>query len=100
MGSRNGQDSGMRVLIVDDSVETAKLTKVILDQSGFNTRTAFDGEEALRVAGEFLPEAVFLDLALPGMGGQEVALELRMIPALVDAMIVVVSGYNEDGVAL
>jgi CheY-like chemotaxis protein len=72
--------------------------KMILDQSGFDTRTAFDGEEALRIADEFQPDAVFLDLDLPGMSGQEVALELRMMPTLSDAMIVVVSGYNEDGV--
>ena len=97
MSSMDGQDPGMRVLIVDDSVETAKLMKALLDQSGFEARTAYDGEEALRVAGEFLPEAVFLDLALPGMSGQEVALELRKEPALAGAMIVVVSGFIDEG---
>ena len=55
MSSRNGQDSGMRVLIVDDNVDTARAMKMILDGSGFDARTAYDGEEALRVAREFLP---------------------------------------------
>jgi CheY-like chemotaxis protein len=98
MNSVNGQDSGMRVLIVDDNVDTAKLMKDLLGGAGFDVRTAYDGEEALQVAGEFLPEAVFLDLALPGISGQEVAIELRMLPALAGAMLVVVSGINEDGV--
>src|SRR6478672_1769159 len=98
MGSRDGQDTGMRVLIVDDNVETARLMKALLDQSGFDARTAYDGEEALRVAGEFLPEVVFLDLGLPGMNGQEVALEFRKDPALAGAMIVVVSGFIDEGI--
>src|SRR4051794_31539466 len=98
MITRHGHDSGMRVLIVDDNVETAGLMKALLDRSGFDARAAYDGEEALKVAGEFLPEVVFLDLALPGMGGREVALELRRNPALAGAMIVVVSGFIEEGV--
>jgi CheY-like chemotaxis protein len=75
MGPRDGQDPGMRVLIVDDNVETTTLMRALLDRSGFDARTAHDGEEALRNAGEFLPEVVFLDLGLPGMSGREVALE-------------------------
>jgi DNA-binding response OmpR family regulator len=98
MGSRDGQEPGMRVLIVDDDVETATLMRALLNQSDFDARTAYDGEEAVRVAGEFLPEVVFLDLGLPGMSGREVALEFRKNPALAGAMIVVVSGFNEDGV--
>jgi CheY-like chemotaxis protein len=98
MGSRDRHGSGMRVLIVDDDVDTARMMKAILADSGFDARAAYDGEEALRIAGEFLPEEVFLDLALPGIGGQEVALELRGHPELARAMIVAVSGFNEDGV--
>jgi CheY-like chemotaxis protein len=98
MISTNGQDSGMRVLIVDDNIDTARMMKAIIDGAGFDARTAYDGEEALRVGSDFLPEAVFLDLALPGISGQEVAIELRKLPALAGAMLVVVSGSNEDGV--
>jgi two-component system, OmpR family, response regulator len=98
MSSMNGMDSGMRVLIVDDNVDTARMMKELLDGAGFDARTVYDGEEALRVAGEFLPEVVFLDLALPGISGQVVAVEMRRLPALAGAMLVVVSGFNEDGV--
>jgi two-component system OmpR family response regulator len=98
MSSMNGMDPGMRVLFVDDNVETAKLMKAILESEGFDARTAYDGEEALRIASEFLPEAVFLDLELPGISGQEVAIELRSLPGLTGAMLVVVSGFIDEGV--
>jgi DNA-binding response OmpR family regulator len=98
MNSMNGMDPGMRVLIVDNNVDTARMMKALLDQSGFDTQTAYDGEEALRIAREFVPEAVFLDLELPGISGQQVAIELRMLPALTKAMLVVVSGFIDEGV--
>jgi DNA-binding response OmpR family regulator len=98
MSTRTGQDTGMRVLIVDDNIETARLMRALLDQSGLDARTAYDGEEALRVAGDFRPEVVFLDLGLPGMSGREVALELRKDQALSGTMIVVVSGFIDEGV--
>src|SRR4051812_3021205 len=97
MDPRNGNEPGMRVLIVDDNVDTADMMRAILGDSGFDARTAYDGEEALKVAGDFLPEAIFLDLALPGIGGREVASELRRHPALARAMIVVVSGFLDEG---
>ncbi len=41
---------------------------------GHEARAAADGEEGLRIAAEFRPDVVFLDLAMPGMSGLEVAL--------------------------
>src|SRR5947199_79272 len=71
MRTSKGHDSGMRVLIVDDNVETARLMKALLDRSGFDARTAYDGEEALRVAGELLPIAAhWLDMAGDYQGGR------------------------------
>jgi len=98
MSATDGRGSKTRVLIVDDSVDTAKMMKVLLKQAGFEARTAFDGEDALRVAGDFLPEIVLLDLALPGMTGQQVAAELRDDGRFSSALIVAVSGYGDQGV--
>ncbi len=89
---------GERVLVVDDSVDTARMMKVMLKRAGFEVRTAHVGPEAIETAGSFLPAVVLLDLALPGMTGQEVAAELRGDEALAGALIVAISGYGDQGV--
>src|SRR4051812_34367683 len=87
-------DAVKRVLVVDDSVDTARMMKVLLKREGFDARTAYDGPQAIEVAADFLPDAVLLDLTLPGMSGHEVALELRRNEALAGVLIVAVSGHT------
>ena len=50
---------------------------MLLELDGHSTRLARDGESALTVAAEFLPDTVFLDIGMPGMNGYETARELR-----------------------
>jgi CheY-like chemotaxis protein len=97
----NAQDvrsPGKRVLVVDDSADTARMMKVLLKRHGFEARIANDGDEALAVATSFLPDILLLDLVLPGLSGQEVAAEVRKQPALAGARIVAVSGYGHQGI--
>lgn len=98
MSMTTGNELSRRVLVVDDSVDTAKMMKVLLKREGYEVRTAYDGAEALQAAGEFAPAIVLLDLTLPGITGQEVALELRKLKATANALIIAVSGYGHQGV--
>ncbi|MHC5538874.1 response regulator, partial [Singulisphaera rosea] len=82
----------------DDSVDTAKMMKLLLKREGFDARTAYDGPQAIEVSASFQPEIVLLDLTLPGMSGQEVAAELRKNEASADTLIVAISGYGDRGV--
>jgi PAS domain S-box-containing protein len=66
-----------RVLVVDDNVDAANSLAALLSHDGHDVRVAHGGEEALRLAFEFEPEAVLLDIGMPGMNGLEVARELR-----------------------
>lgn len=86
----------LRVLIVDDAEDTARMLRVLLKGAGHEARTAFDGPEAIEAAAQFRPDVVLLDLTLPGMGGIEVAEGLRRLPGLVGCTIVAVTGYGED----
>ena len=85
-----------RVLVVDDSVDTAKMMKLILKQEGYEVTTAYDGPEAVLAAKSQRPDVVLLDVTLPTMGGVEVAMELRMTEELKDVLIVAVSGYSDE----
>jgi CheY-like chemotaxis protein len=96
MQAQDAASSDRRVLIVDDSRDTARLMKVLLKIEGYETRTAYDGPEAIETARTQRPHVVLLDLILPTMGGAEVAAALRSVPELSGCQIVAVSGYDAD----
>ncbi len=66
-----------RVLIVDDSQPNAELLEAHLDGTGYDTRIASNGEEALAAAAEWLPDAILLDVMMPRLSGFEVCERLR-----------------------
>lgn len=66
-----------RVLVVDDNEDAATSLAALLAHEGHEVRVAHAGEEALALAFEFEPEAVLLDIGMPGMSGLEVARQLR-----------------------
>jgi len=69
--------AGKRVLVVDDDVKTVELVKLYLNRDGYRVLTAYDGNEALRLAWEGHPDLIVLDLMLPGIDGLEVCRILR-----------------------
>lgn len=69
-----------RVLIADDEPSIAMSLEFLLGISGYTTRVASDGEEALSVARQFQPDLIVLDLMLPRLSGLEVCRTLRADP--------------------
>jgi signal transduction histidine kinase/ActR/RegA family two-component response regulator len=84
-----------RVLIVDDNVDTAQGLSRLLTRAGHDTAVAQDGTEALARAREQIPEAILLDIGLPGMDGFEVVKLLRQQPACAEAVIIALTGYGQ-----
>jgi len=82
------------VLVVDDDPDTADSMADVLRLSGFAPRVARCGADALRLAEESAPDAVLLDIGLPGMTGWEVARHLRHAGS--PSLLVAVSGYSRD----
>lgn len=68
---------GMRVLVVDDNVFVRELFADFLSERGALCTCTTNGQMALDLAAQASFDAILLDLALPGMGGVEVAAELR-----------------------
>jgi DNA-binding response OmpR family regulator len=66
-----------RVLIVDDSQPNAELLEAHLDGSGYDTRIAANGEDALAAARDWQPDVVLLDVMMPRLSGFEVCERLR-----------------------
>jgi two-component system phosphate regulon response regulator PhoB len=65
------------ILIVDDEEDIVALIKYNLGNEGYSTLTAFSGEQAIKIAKQFQPDLICLDLMLPGIDGLEVTKYLR-----------------------
>ena len=72
-----GGESSGRVLVVEDDEAIADVLRRTLRQEGHEVRSSGDGIEALRVAEEFVPDLVILDLGLPRLDGVEVLRRFR-----------------------
>jgi two-component system response regulator MprA len=70
-------DRAARVLVVEDDEEIAQVLQRSLRLEGYEVRIASDGEAALHVHADYVPDLVILDLGLPKMDGIEVARRLR-----------------------
>ena len=84
----------MRVLIVEDSVDSAEILGELLKVWGHEVRLAHDGEGAVRAAREFRPQVILLDIGLPDTDGYAVAQRLRD-EALAGELLVALTGYGE-----
>lgn len=86
----------LRVLVVDDNVDTAQSVGMLLRATGHDVREAHDGPPALEAALEYKPDVVLLDIGLPGMNGYEVAKRLRQQPGLGNVVLVAMTGYGQE----
>ena len=66
-----------KILIVDDDENIAELISLYLTKECFETRMVHDGDEAIPAFSDFQPDAIILDLMLPGMDGYEICREIR-----------------------
>jgi len=74
--------AGLRkILLVEDNFELRRIYELFLGQHGFEVGTAIDGEDGLKVAKEFKPDLIFLDVMMPKMDGFQVLRILRHDPS-------------------
>ena len=85
-----------KILIVDDEKDILELLDYHLVKEGYKTMKASNGKEALKVAKDFLPDLVLLDLMMPEMDGIETCLEFRENKILKDCLIAILTARAED----
>jgi PAS domain S-box-containing protein len=86
---------GLRVLLVDDNVDAAQMLSLLLASVGHTVRVKHHPVRALQEAAAFVPEVCLLDIGLPEMNGNELARQLKDIPALRDCLMIAVTGYGQ-----
>lgn len=85
------------VLAVDDHLANLKLLEAILSRHGYAVRSATNAAEAMRLITESRPQAILMDIALPGMDGYELTRKLKADPQTRDIVIVAVTAYAMKG---
>jgi CheY-like chemotaxis protein len=84
-----------RVLVVDDNEDSARILAMLLKRSGHEVWTANSGPGALESASANPPDAVLLDIGLPGLNGYEVARRIRQDRELSGIRLIALTGYGE-----
>ena len=85
----------LRILVVDDNHDAASMLARLLGALGHEVRVAHDGPEALAECQTFCPQAVLLDIGLPGMNGYEVARQIRKMPHRAGVLLVAQTGWGQ-----
>jgi DNA-binding response OmpR family regulator len=93
---KNGTGGGATVLLVEDSEPIRTAFTILLEDAGYRVRGTGSGEEALELAGREVPDLVLLDMGLPDLGGLEVVRRLKAERATRTAVVVAVTGRDED----
>jgi CheY-like chemotaxis protein len=91
-----GQAVSRRILVTDDDVDGAETLAIVLRMAGHEVQIASDGPSTLKLAAEFQPDVVFLDVGMPGMDGFETARQLRQSVGLHNALLVALTGYGRE----
>jgi CheY-like chemotaxis protein len=89
----------IKILLVEDSKFLRLATERALARAGYEMSSAADGEEALRVAREKLPDLILLDMLLPKMSGPEVLAALKKDPLTKEIPVVVMTGMSQKNAA-
>ncbi len=85
-----------RVLVVDDERDILELVRYHAEKAGFECRGAGDGLAGLRLAREWRPDVLVLDLMLPGLDGLEVCRRIRQEPAIAPLPIIMLTARAEE----
>lgn len=85
-----------RILVVDDERGLTQALEYNLSREGYRVAVAHDGAEGLRKAQTLLPDAVILDLMLPGVGGLDVCRRLRAGDRTRDIPVLMLTARSEE----
>ncbi len=86
------------VLVVDDNLEQANITKLLIEQKGFSAQFATDSRAALEKIKEKRPRLVILDLMMPEIDGLRLCKMIKENPLTANTRIIIYSGklYESD----
>jgi len=85
------------ILVVDDSPDNLAVISLFLQQQGYRVVTANNGEDAVTVAGQMLPNLILMDINLPTLDGLGATRRIRDTDALRDVPVVAITAFGTEG---
>lgn len=85
--------NGSKILIIDDDPHIVGVLTLTLEEARFQVSSAHSGKDGLRVAYDYHPDLILLDISMPGMNGFEVLETLRLIT---DAPVIMLTAMAYD----
>jgi signal transduction histidine kinase len=89
------QDARLKVLVVDDNFDVAQTTGWMIEAIGHDYRLVHESKLAVQTAREYRPDAILLDINMPGMDGYAVCRALRGQPLFDDTAIIAQTGGGQ-----
>jgi signal transduction histidine kinase/ActR/RegA family two-component response regulator len=83
-----------RVVVADDNYDSATSLSILLNDAGYDVRTAGDGAQALETTAQFRPDIVLLDIGMPKLNGYEVARHIRRQPWGRNMLLIALTGWG------
>ena len=84
----------LKILVADDNVDAADAMAEVMAMLGHDCSVAYDGAQALEMAGTMRPDAIFLDIGMPHLNGYEVAAAIRQADGLDEAILIALTGWG------
>lgn len=84
-----------KILIVDDSPTETHVMRMALEKSGFDVVTANDGDSGLEVARTESPDAIIMDVIMPGINGFQATRQLTKDPSTANIPVVIVTNKDQ-----
>ena len=94
LAAAQSSDPNLRILIVDDNQDAANSLGMVLDMLNIDNRISYSGEDAIALVDAYAPDAILLDIGMPGMDGYEVARKIRQA-GNDDVLLVAVTGWSQ-----
>jgi PAS domain S-box-containing protein len=95
-GSISRAVRGLRILVADDSVDSALTLTALLAAAGHEVEAVHDGFAALHRAAEFRPHVLVLDIGMPGLNGYDTCRRIRAEPWGRHSVIIAVTGWGTE----
>jgi len=87
-------DKQKKILAVDDNPNNTAIVEELFGEH-YDLRTASNGNDAIKIALEFKPDLILLDIMMPGMDGYEVCRRLRMYSSISETKIIMVTAKGD-----
>jgi len=85
-----------KILVIDDEADLREILQILLEDEGYEIKTAADGVQGLRSLNRFKPDLILLDISMPRMDGFEVLERLRAYPKTVQVPVIMLTARGKS----